>query len=165
MEFIHHTINWTKGEIFEGIIIAIFGAIVVIFSFIFWKFGLTPGAKALFIPLLVVGLVFVGSGIAMNYTNKKRIVEFKETYKNDPENFVKQEKKRVKDFQYLYTLTKILATVFFALAMVFFWFTKNHYLQAIGIALILFGLSGLVIDYFSQERADTYYEIILKELG
>lgn len=164
MEFINHTITWSKGEIFEGVIIAVFGILTIVLGVIFWKFGGTPNAKALLIPLIMVGLIFTGSGISMIIFNQKRIVKFEQTFQKDPETFVQQEKQRVEDFQYLYTITKVLATIFFALALIFFWFTKNHHLQAIGIALILFGLSGLVIDYFSEERADTYYEIILKEL-
>lgn len=163
MEFIDHTLNWTKGEIFEAVVIAIFGLLTITIGFVFWKFGETPSAKALLIPFIVVGVLFVGSGISMYMSNQKRLVHFENSYQEDPAAFVVQEKQRVEDFQYLYTITKILATLFFALALIFFWFTKNHYLQAVGIGLILFGLSGLVIDYFSKERADIYYETILKE--
>jgi hypothetical protein len=34
----------------------------------------------------------------------------------------------------------------------------------VGLALILFGMTGLVIDYFSKERADNYYKTILLEI-
>lgn len=164
MEFLDHTLNWTKGEIFEAVIIAVFGILTIIIGFVFWKFGDTPNAKALLLPLIVVGGIFVGSGISMYLSNQKRLVEFEKRFKQDQVAFVQQEKPRVEDFQYLYTMTKILATAFFALALLFFWFTNNHYLQAVGIGLILFGLSGLVSDYFSKERADIYYELIKNEL-
>ena len=32
MEFIQHTINWCKGEIFEGSMVALYGAVIVIVS-------------------------------------------------------------------------------------------------------------------------------------
>ena len=37
------------------------------------------------------------------------------------------------------------------LLFVFFLFTNKHVLKAIGLALIIFGLTGLIIDYFSKE--------------
>lgn len=36
--------------------------------------------------------------------------------------------------------------------------------MGIGIALTYFALAGLVIDYFSQERADIYYKAILETI-
>ena len=32
------------------------------------------------------------------------------------------------------------------------------------VGLVSMGLAGLVIDFFSKERADTYYQAILAEL-
>ena len=63
MEFINYTLNWTKGEIFEATIIAVFGILTLILGIAFWKLGETLNAKALLIPLIVVGLIFTGSGI------------------------------------------------------------------------------------------------------
>ena len=164
MDFLEHAIAWCKGEIFEARLILIFGIVVVISAFLFYKLGSTPGAKAMLFPLLVVGTVFIASGASMSYSNPKRIVEFQKANTENPEAFVLSEKERVEGFQYMYTMTLIIASAFFVVAMVLFWFTNNHTLKAIGIALVLFGLSGLVIDYFSSERADIYYEQIMDEL-
>ena len=48
MEFIEHTVAWCRGEIFEGRLLALFGAVVVTLGLLFWRFGSTPGAKAMF---------------------------------------------------------------------------------------------------------------------
>jgi lipoprotein signal peptidase len=93
-------------------------------------------------------------------SNNKRLIEFNEAFQKDWKAFLVSEKKRVEDFQYLYKTTIIIAAFSFALAICFFLFTDNHILKAIGLALIVFGLTGLIIDYFSKERADTYYEVI-----
>jgi hypothetical protein len=37
--------------------------------------------------------------------------------------------------------------------------------MGVGIALSYFALAGLVVDYFSQERADIYYNAIIKTLN
>ena len=74
------------------------------------------------------------------------------------------EKKRVEDFQYLYKMTIIIASVCFALALLFFYLSSNYLLRAVGLALIFFGMTGLFVDYFSKERADNYYKKILTEI-
>ncbi|MDJ0766400.1 MAG: hypothetical protein QNJ97_25725 [Myxococcota bacterium] len=46
MNFIQHSINWSKGKIFEATVIEVFGLLTVVAGFLFWKLGSTPGAKA-----------------------------------------------------------------------------------------------------------------------
>ncbi len=164
MEFIQHTTNWVKGEIFEGTIIGSFGLLTIICSLLFWKFGETPNSKALIIPLAIVGIFFLTITIWGTASNNKRLHQYTEAFKKDKTEFVKSEKKRVEDFQYLYKMTIIIASVGFAIAICFFLFTNSPILKAIGLALIILGLSGIIIDYFSKERADTYYKAIITEM-
>jgi hypothetical protein len=164
MDFLQQTINWVKGEIFEAIIIGSFGLLTIICSLLLWKFGETPNAKAAIIPLAIVGIFFLAVAIWGIASNNKRLPQYTEAFINDKTEFVKSEKKRVEDFQYLYKMTIIIASVGFAIAICFFLFTNNHILKAIGLALIILGLAGLIIDYFSKERADTYYKAITNEM-
>lgn len=161
MEFIQHTIHWIKGELFEAKLILAFGLLTIITGFLFWKIGTTPNSRALLIPLLVVGAIYSSIGGGMLYSNPKRMVELPQSYQQDKAAFIKSEKKRVDDFQYGYKISKIVATVFFLLTLLIFWTTKNPTWMGIGIALTYFALAGLVVDYFSQERADAYYKTIL----
>jgi hypothetical protein len=164
MEFIQHTTNWVKGETFEGTIIGSFGLLTVICSLLFWKFGETPNAKALIIPLAIVGIILLTITIGGTVSNSKRLLQYTEAFNKDKTEFVKSEKKRVEDFQYLYKMTIIIASVGFAIAICFFLFTNKPIFKSIGLALIMLGLSGLIIDYFSKERADTYYKAITTEM-
>ncbi len=75
--------------------------------------------------------------------------------------FVQAEKERVEGFQWMYTFAQVLTTVCLVLAMGFIWFTGNRHMHAIAIALMLFSVSLITIDYFSKERASVYYETIL----
>lgn len=164
MNLIDYTANWIKGELFEAKLIVAFGIITIIAGFLFWKIGTTPNAKALLIPMIVVGAIYTTIGSGMLYSNPKRMRELPQKYEQDKIEFVKSEKKRVDDFQYGYKISKIVATIFFAFTLIIFWTTKNPNLMGIGIALTYFSLAGLVVDYFSQERADIYYAEILKEI-
>lgn len=78
--------------------------------------------------------------------------------------FLHAEKKRVEAFQYMYTISKVVATVCFVFTLMIFWFSKSSSLQGLGIGLTLFAISGLIVDYFSQERAEIYYKVILEQL-
>lgn len=162
MDFFTHTTAWIKGEILEALLITAFGLVTIAGGFLFWKLGSVPAAKALLLPLIVTGLIYSAIGISMYISNQKRLTEYEQNYKLDSLSFIKAEKQRVENFQYMYVISKVVATVFFAVTLLLFWFTKNPGLHALGIGLTLFALTGLVVDYFSQERAEIYYQAILK---
>ncbi len=164
MDFMQHTTNWVIGEIFEATIFGSFGLLTIICSLLFWQFGETPNSKAVIIPFAIVGIFFLVTAISGIVSNNKRLTEYNEAFQKDKKAFVISEKKRVEDFQYLYKVTVIITALSFVVAIGFFLFTDNHILRAIGLALIIFGLTGLVIDYFSKERADFYYEAIREDI-
>lgn len=164
MNLIEYTINWYKGEIFEATIIGVFGIFLIAISIAFWNLGKTPNAQAMLIPLLVVGLLLGFTGAYMSYSNSNKMKTLSETTIESQQEFIQLEKQRVEGFQSLYTYTKIGATLFFSIAIILFFVTDNRHWQAIAIALIITGASGLVIDYFSKERADVYYNELLKTL-
>ena len=161
MNILFHTLNWYKGEIFEASVILGFGLLLIVLAVIFWQVGSSPYSQAMVIPLVVAGAIFtLSSGYGL-WKNQRLVAQLEQKLPEDEEHFVKAEKKRVEGFQYLYDFTKYLATGFFAIAMLIFFFTENRHWQAAAIAMVILGLSGLVIDYFSKERADVYYQIIM----
>ncbi|TDQ25753.1 hypothetical protein [Tenacibaculum caenipelagi] len=157
---IKQTLNWYEGEIFEAKFILAFGIAIVIIAFLFRYFGNTPYAKALLIPLLVAGLIISLIGSLMLMSNQRKMETVEQNFMNDNEQFAKSEKQRVEDFQYLYPLSLGISVVCFFLTFIFLAFTKNMYLHASAIAIALFGLTFIIIDYFSKERANIYYEQI-----
>ncbi|MBW1299030.1 hypothetical protein [Aquimarina litoralis] len=160
MDFFNYTQNWIKGELFEATIISIFSILLIVSGVLFWKFGTTPSSKSLILPLIVVGFIFISAGTSMYFSNKKRLIEYKERYTKNKSEFVMEEKQRVEGFQYMYTVTKVIATLSFIITLIAFWFTKNYTFQGIALGFAILGTSGLVIDYFSEERANTYYKRI-----
>ena len=160
MEFIEHTLNWIKGEIFEARIILIFGIITVICAFLFWKIGTTPSAKVMLFPLLAVGIMFTAIGGGMLNSNPKREVEFSHAYKTNPHEFIQSEKERVETFMSWYPITRYIMAGLAILGIVLFLFWATPIGRAIGISLILMGLATFVVDHFSEERADIYYQKI-----
>ena len=157
MDFVRHSVAWVRGEIFEMTFITVAGAALVALGIAFWRFGATPLAKSMLVPLVVLGVLFSSIGVSGYATNRRRIPAFEQAYRENATAFVRAEKERVEGFQYMYRITNVLAPICFALAVALFWLTLDPHARAVGIALVLFGLFGLVIDGFSKERADLYY--------
>lgn len=65
----------------------------------------------------------------------------------------------------MYKISKGVATITFIATVLIFWLSKSPTWQGIGIGLSLFGLAGLVVDYFSQHRSLEYYHAILTALN
>ncbi|MBS1509882.1 MAG: hypothetical protein JST86_03525 [Bacteroidetes bacterium] len=165
MNFFSNTLAWIEGELFEASLILSFGIITLVSGFLFWKTGTTLNSKALFWPFIIIGLVYAAIGSTMLVSNKKRIAAYPQSYEKNNSAFIQAEKKRVEDFQYGYTISKIVASICFSLTLLIFWYAKDPAWQGIGIGLSYFALAGLVVDYFSQERAAIYYKAILETLN
>lgn len=164
MNFIEHTVNWCTGEIFEGKMIALFGIAVIAISIAFWKIGTTPFAKAIVVPLLVVGLLSATAGSFMVVNNNKRIVSYKAAYQENPPAFVQSEKERTDFFIKWYPYTMYIMSAIIIVGISSYLFLGGAWGRAIGLALILLSLSLLFIDHFSEERAETYHQHIVREL-
>ena len=165
MNFLDYSNAWIKGELFEAAIIVFASIAILASALLFWKYGTTPAAKSLVLPLLAVGLISSASGIGMLWSNNQRLVEFESHYSQDAAGFIEAEKQRVEKFLPWYSQIKIAITVIFAIAMLIFLVTNNVILHGVGIGIILFGFSVLMIDHFSQARAETYYVQIEKALS
>ena len=165
MDFFQNTGNWLKGELFESKLIMLFGFATMLLGVLFWKTGNTANSRALLLPLLITGIIYAMIGGNMLYSNQKRFETMQQNYLKNKTEFIQKEKLRVESFQYQYKISKTVATLFFLITILIFWFTKNPTWQGAGIGLSLFGLAGLVVDYFSEERASIYYHKILEFLN
>jgi hypothetical protein len=165
MDLGRHSISWVRGEIFEMTVLAITGLTVASIGVAFWKLGATPLSKAMLVPLAVVGLFFATLGISGYVVNQRRIPTFERAHREAPAAFARAEKTRVEQFQIGYRVTYVVAPLAFALATGLFWFSLRPYPRAVGIALVIFGLFGLVVDGFSKERADIYYARVVEALA
>ncbi|MGC4102438.1 hypothetical protein [Ferruginibacter sp.] len=165
INFFNNTTAWIKGEVFESILIFIFGLLTIVCGLLFWKFGVTLNAKALILPLITAGLIYIVISGSLYISNQKRLQNFQQKFITNKVAFIQAEKKRVEDFQYMYSISKVVATLFFIVTLCIFWFTKNASLQGWGIGLTIFAIAGLIVDYFSQERAEIYYKVILDTIS
>ncbi len=164
MDFIQHTLNWCKGEIFEAKLILLYGIVVIIIALLFWKTGSTPSAKAMLFPLLAVGFMFSGIGGGMLYSNHNRMIEYPAAFQENPSKFVKAEKERTDEFMSWYPVTRYIMIGFALLGFGLYLFWTTPLGRAIGMSLVLMSLSTFFVDHFSEERAEMYHYHITQQL-
>ena len=162
MDIIDHTLQWCKGEIFEGKLSLLFGVCVLIISLAYFKWGSTPGARAMFIPLLIFALFVIGAGLYLVNTNQKRIPRYEIQYIENPQQFIKNEKKRTAEFIKWYPITQKIFFVVMILGMLCLLLSNAPNIRAIGIALMLLSIYVFVLDHFSEESATFYYSKIVE---
>lgn len=165
MELIDHTINWAKGEIAEATIMGIFGALLVTCSILLWKFGNTPNTKALFIPLLIVGLIPFIMGISGVISNKNRIPSYQKAWETDKQEFILSEKARVEGFDEIFKYSYPAAIIMVITGAILFFISSTPLWKSISLALMTLGLLAYFIDFFAAERADIYLNHIKKALN
>lgn len=161
MDLLKHTIQWCKGEIFEGKMVVLFGILFLIISLCFWKFGTTANAKATIFPLLIVALLHIGTGISMFINNTNRQNEYTTAFNSNQENFIKSEIARTENFIKWYPALR-----YFSLGLIFVGFLLVALLtiptwRSIGLCIMLLAFSLIIIDYFSEERAHHYHSILV----
>lgn len=155
---LEHTLNWYRGEVFEGQMILVLAVVVTLVALLCYFVGTTPYAKALLIPFLLLGLLLTGTSLGMIIKNQKAQTEVVEQYEQDAEAFRATELKRVEGFMYMYPTTLAVSTPLFIIAVLMLALTKNVYLHATALALVVMSMSMIGIDYFSKERALIYQE-------
>ncbi|WP_108819942.1 hypothetical protein [Pseudovibrio sp. Alg231-02] len=162
MDFIHYTLQWCKGEILEASLFGVFGLTLLLSGIAFGWFGTTPHAKAMMIPLIVLGLIGVSTSVFGVINNTQRMTTFAEKYEADPAGFIAEEKQRVEGFEQIFRITYPLAIAFALGGLALFFLFSNAHLQAIGIALLILSMQTLTIDMFAAERGEIYYKHILQ---
>lgn len=156
VELIQHTTNWVNGEILEATIMSIVGALIIVSSLLFWKFGNTPHAKALVLPLLVVGLIPFVNGIFSVQSNRNSIPLYEQAWQQSQQQFIQSEKERVEGFDEIFKYTYPFAFIMTVGGAILFFLVASPIFKAISIAMMLLGIMAYVIDLFAAERADMY---------
>ena len=160
MELFKHTNEWLKGEIFEGTMVLIFGVLLLIITFCFWKFGFSINSKAMIFPALIISLLHIGTGIYMTIQNKNRKTEYLELHTKDADSFKQSEIDRTEAFIKWYPTTRYISIGFIILGFCLFNFIPQPIWKSIGLCIMILGFSLITIDYFSEERAFIYHNAL-----
>lgn len=160
MEFIEHTLTWIRGERIESIIIAVAGLLIIVSSILLWRFGNTPYAHALIVPLLVVGLIPLFMGVSGAIDNGNSIPFYEQAWQQGQENFILSEKARVESFDEIFKYTYPMAIILTIGGAILFFVLASPTWKAVSLAMMTLGLMTYFVDHFAAERAAIYLEHI-----
>lgn len=164
MSLLPHSIHWVKGEILEAQLMLVFSGLALVSALLFWKFGTTPAAKAIVLPIFVVGVIISISGLTMTFSNQQRLGIYPAEYQKGLSTFLVKEKERVEGFIPVYNQTKIGVTALLIIAILLLWLTSSVTFHGIALGMILMACTAISIDYFSNERAKQYLQQINNQL-
>ena len=160
---LQNTIDWYGGEILEAKFFIAFGVFLLCSTVLLYIYGNPSSAKALIIPLIVIGILIALLGFGGVYSNSHKIVEVEQSFKQNQKEFVEAEISRVEGLNYYRPLSIAISLLCFLFAIGILYFVKNIQWQAIAIALILFGSAFTTVNYFANERTITYYNKLILE--
>lgn len=153
-----HALEWINGELVGGGALIAFGLLLAGCSGLLWRFGESPAARAMVLPLLVTAGLITAMAAVAALNNVRRIAEFRDAYAVDPVTFVQQEIARVQDFMSWYVYTFAGASILIVAGLAAFLIAGAPTWKAAGLAMIILGTTALHIDFFSKASAKQYLQ-------
>ena len=161
MNALDHSLAWVHGERLEGAAIIALGVILMVSGGLLWKFGITPAARSMVLPLLLAGILITGICIVGEIRNFLRIDAFTQAHALDPAAFVAKEIARVEGFSKWYIYTFVAGSILIIGGLAAFLLVPAVTIKGIALTVIVIGTAALFIDYFSAARADVYLKQLL----
>ncbi|MFY0606805.1 MAG: hypothetical protein JXR10_08820 [Cyclobacteriaceae bacterium] len=158
MEILKLATDWARAEVFSTRFFIIFGILFILGSAGFWQLGKTDLAKAYVIPLLVAGALLLTIGLGLFFTNKSRITQFEEAYKQDPSALIASEVARTESTLKEYTIVFKVVPLIILVAALLIIFVNTPTWRAIGITTVAMMMVILLIDGTAHARIDAYYQ-------
>lgn len=162
MDILKSATDWAKAELFSTPFFILFGIVFIISSIGFWQLGKTDMAKAYIIPTLVAGSLLMIIGLGLFFTNKSRVAQFANDYKNDPAAFVESELKRAEATlkEYDTIVFKAIPFIMIICALIIV-FVDRPVWRASMITTIAMLVVILLIDGTAKARVDNYNNQLL----
>jgi ABC-2 type transport system permease protein len=154
--------DWAKAEVFSAKMVTLLSVLVFLAALGFWQLGKTAMAKAFVWPLMVTCVLTMAIAAGLYFTNKPRILSFETAYKNNPDEFIRNEIARTaKSQKDLATIVfKVLPTIIIVAALLVM-LVSTPLWRAIGITTIALMACLMFIDSNTAERNANYHQQLL----
>ncbi len=155
MELIKYTSEWVRGEVFQGKIMLLIGAILLIggIAILRSEHEILRGAL---IPLGVVILIFLGYGGFQTFGRTAHLKKVESIYaQNRQEALTTEYEKATKDATSYKTL-KIIWTILIIASAIMYLLMSGEYYKGLAIGIIGLFLTTLIVDSILHYRLDVY---------
>ena len=165
MDLLKLSTDWAKAEVFSAKMVWLVSIFVLATALGFSYWGKTIMAKAFIWPMLISGILLVAIGAGLFFTNRPRITQFEQTYREDPSAFLQQELQRTAKSQKELSLVFIVLPALLILAALLILFVPSPAWRGIAITLALFAVLLMAIDSNTDARNTRYHEQLKKMAG
>lgn len=162
MELIKHTTQWVNGEIHQGRVMLILGAIFAVLA-IFIIRNNNEILKGMLIPMGLITLILIGYGSMQVIVRPKHVDTVAELYKTNPKQALDNELNKAKKDDKTYSMVPYFWFTGIAIAAIVFFLSSQYYYKGLGIGLIGLFLTMLILDSTLHHRLVIYLKA-LKEL-
>ena len=163
---IDHSLTWLEGELHEMRWLLAGGTLLLVLGLAAKLLATTPYARAVALPLLVLGGIVLAMGAGFTASTLQRQRAWPAAHAADPAGFAAAERARVAEFTAWYPRTRLIVAGLAVLAMVLMIYAESSGADEVArprlwswaLALFLFCGFVFVVDHFSEERAAAYAE-------
>lgn len=107
--------------------------------------------EGIIVPLTVVAILFISTGIYLNLRNQNRITGYQNVYAENAEQFIQIEKARTEEFIKWYPVTKYFMAGLILIGLYSLLFMASPNGKGVGIGLILLGFSIIFWIVFQKK--------------
>lgn len=161
--------TYFAGEAAEAYIVIAGYLLVLVCAGLLWFRFSDRFSIALSITLAILTIGMSGGFIYLlirDSANRQNLVQLVDSHQVKPETrqALEKEKNRMQKVADGYLNLRRLFAAFALLGTLLILFTGNDISHAVAVGLLLFALSGVVIDHYSEERATIYLEKLNREI-
>lgn len=156
---IEHTNTWAQGDIAQGKLMLLVGAIALLATIFAWKSG-GELLRGMLIPMVLIVLIATGYGGFMQIGRVAYVKDLAERYENDPEGSRAAEIARVQNDCKNYRMMNYIWSAFFVAGVALVFIAGSGTWKGLGLGLIVLSAVGFVLDNFLHERAAVYLKAL-----
>ena len=157
MDILKTSIDWARAELLSNGLFAIFGAMFLVASLLFWSRGETDMAKAFVFPMMIAGVLMLILGGGLFYGTWKSLTGFSTAFADDNARFIGLEVQRIDRTmsQYGSAVFNVMPLLITAAALLIVFVNSPGWRAAFITVIIFLGLI-MLIDINANARLERY---------
>ncbi len=155
MELIKYTTEWVRGEVFQGKIMILAGALLLLAGISIFK-GNNELMRGMLIPLGIMVLILIGYGIMQNTVRPNHLRSVTERVKDDPKQVLEQELNKSRKDHRTYSAVQVVWPLCIVVIIGLYFFVSQPYYKGLTIGLIGLFLFLLILDSTLHDRLEIY---------
>jgi hypothetical protein len=157
MRFLEAATTYFTGEKIEALVFILpLGLLCLVFGGWLLSDGEGGFARGVAIPFLVMGLLLGVVGGIVGFRTPSQLARLEAAAAVSPASALREEQVRMEKVNRAWPVYLAVWAAFGVVGLFLRFATRSDFVQGLGIALVLFGGIGLIVDGFAERRARPY---------